>query len=234
MKRTVDRQGVAISCTHRGFRYISGVRKSGSEELLIHVNRLVLPFCALFALLLLIVGCQKNVGKPEVKTSAQSVADIGQTVAPVQYAIRINAGATAQLTDSAGHVWLPDTGFKDGETVTRDDSMTIANTSNPALYRTERFGMTAFSQPLANGKYTVRLHFAETSSAISAPGERVFSMTVEGVEIKDLDVWAKAGAREKAYIETIDVNVTDGKLDIVFTPKTQNPEINGIEIIPKS
>jgi hypothetical protein len=27
------------------------------------------------------------------------------------------------------------------------------------------------------------------------------------------------------------VKVTDGKLMIEFTPKTQNPEINGIEII---
>jgi hypothetical protein len=156
-----------------------------------------------------------------------------QTVAPEAYPIRIDAGATAKWTDSASHVWLPDTGFKDGETVTRDDSMKIANTSDPAIYRTERFGMTAFSQAVPNGAYIVKLHFAETSGAISAPGERVFSVSVEGVEIKDLDVWAKAGAREKAHIESVDVNVTDGKVDVVFTPKTQNPEINGIEIIPK-
>jgi hypothetical protein len=28
------------------------------------------------------------------------------------------------------------------------------------------------------------------------------------------------------------VEVTDGKLDISFTPKEENPEINGIEILP--
>jgi hypothetical protein len=37
---------------------------------------------------------------------------------------------------------------------------------------------------------------------------------------------------QRAYIETVNVEVTDGKLDITFTPNVQNPEINGIEIIP--
>jgi hypothetical protein len=30
------------------------------------------------------------------------------------------------------------------------------------------------------------------------------------------------------------VDITDGKLDITFTPKVENPQINGIEIIPAS
>jgi hypothetical protein len=28
------------------------------------------------------------------------------------------------------------------------------------------------------------------------------------------------------------VEITDGKLDITFTPNIENPEINGIEILP--
>jgi hypothetical protein len=230
MKQSGDRQGVVNCCTGRGFDYISGVRKSGSEEPVIPIHRIVRQYCALSVLVLGAVGCQKTGSNTEVKSSAES---IGRAPSPAQTAIRIDAGATAQWTDSAGHVWLADSGFKDGEAVSRDESMKIANTSDPAVYRTERYGMTAFSQAVPNGWYTVKLHFAETSGAISAPGERVFSVSVEGVDIKDLDVWAKAGAREKAHIESVDVNVTDGKLDVVFTPKTQNPEINGIEIIPK-
>jgi hypothetical protein len=94
--------------------------------------------------------------------------------------------------------------------------------------------MTKFSQAVPNGKYTIKLHFAETSSAISAAGERVFSMDVEGKEVKDFDIWAKAGGREKAYVESVDVEVKDGTLDITFTAKTQNPAINAVEIIPAS
>ena len=44
----------------------------------------------------------------------------------------------------------------------------------------------------------------------------------------------KAGGAQHAYIETVDVDVTDGKLDIKFTPNIENPEINAIEIIPAS
>jgi hypothetical protein len=92
--------------------------------------------------------------------------------------------------------------------------------------------MTAFSHAIPNGKYLVKLHFAETSSAISAAGERVFSVKVEGQEIKDFDIWQKAGGRERAHIQAVEVDVADGKLDIKFTAKTQNTEINAIEIIP--
>jgi hypothetical protein len=46
-------------------------------------------------------------------------------------------------------------------------------------------------------------------------------------------VFARAGAAMKAWIETVTVTVADGKLDITFTPGVQNPEINGIEIIPR-
>jgi hypothetical protein len=55
---------------------------------------------------------------------------------------------------------------------------------------------------------------------------------VEGQEFKDFDVWVKAGGALRAYVETVKVEVTDGKLDISFTPKVENPEINGIEILP--
>jgi len=112
--------------------------------------------------------------------------------------------------------------------------MQITNTAHPALYRTEHYGMTSFSYTVPNGKYTVILHFAETYDGITGPGQRVFSFNVQGQDFKDFDVWVKAGGPQRAYLETVNVNVTDGKLDITFTSNVENPEINGIEIIPAS
>jgi len=146
--------------------------------------------------------------------------------------IRINAGATAPLTGPDGNTWLPDQGFSGGQSVDRGN-IEINGTKNPAIYRTEHYGMTSFSQPAPNGNYTVKLHFAETFPRVTEKGQRVFSLNVEGKEIKDLDVFARAGGARKAYIETVEVQVTDGKLDIAFTPGAQNPEINGIEILPR-
>ena len=51
-------------------------------------------------------------------------------------------------------------------------------------------------------------------------------------EFKDFDVVKKAGAPQKAYVESVDLDVTDGVVKITFTPNVQNPEINAIEIIP--
>ena len=162
---------------------------------------------------------------------AATVSAVAAT-ASAKSVIRIKTGVTAPFTDSSGNVWLPDQGFADGTPNERDVNLAIANTKDPALYRTERYGMTAFSYPLPNGKYTVKLHFAETFEELSTAGTRVFSYNVEGHEFKDFDVFVKAGGMFKAYVETVNVEVKDGKLDITFTNNIENPVINGLEIIP--
>ena len=126
---------------------------------------------------------------------------------------------------------MADQGFTGGETIDRGE-IAIANTANPAIYRSEHYSMTGFSRQVPNGKYVVKLHFAETFEEISGPKQRVFSFNVEGKEFKNFDVFEKAGGAQKAYIETVEVEITDGKLDITFTSSIENPEINGIEIIP--
>jgi hypothetical protein len=151
--------------------------------------------------------------------------------APAKGTIRIKTGITKPLTDETGTVWQADQGFADGDTIERPD-IEITNTKAPSLYRAERYSMTKFSQKLPNGKYVVKLHFAETFEDIAGAGQRVFSFNVEGKEFKDFDVFVKAGAVRRAYIETVSVEITDGQLDITFTPKIENPEINAIEIIP--
>ena len=147
--------------------------------------------------------------------------------------VRIKAGVTDKMTDSAGNVWLPDQGSADGEIYEAADA-TVTNTPDAALFRTERYSMTAYSFAVPNGKYTVKLLFAEVYSGITGPGDRVFSFNVQGHDFKDFDIWVKAGGFSKAYIESVDVEVTNGKLDITFTPNVENPKISGIEILPRS
>jgi Malectin domain len=165
--------------------------------------------------------------------AAPATPVVAATPAVTPAPIRIKVGATSPFKDTDGNLWLPDQGFADGETTERPE-VQIANTKTPALYQSERFSMTSFTQPVPNGKYTVKLHFAETYEGITAPGERVFSFNVEGKAFNDFDVWAKAGGPLRAYVESVPVEITDGKLDISFTAKVENPEINGIEIIPGS
>lgn len=146
---------------------------------------------------------------------------------------RINAGAYESVKDAEGNEWLADQGFQGGDTIERPD-LPISNTKTPEIYRSEHYSMDSFSWPLPNGNYLVKLHFAETYEGIGGPGDRVFSFNVQGKEFKDFDVWIKAGGFAKAYVETVPVEITDGKLTITFTPNVENPQICAIEIIPQS
>jgi Malectin domain len=200
--------------------------------------------------LLILAGCQSGHNQSNTNTSdnkpALAASEPVQTLAataaapasnppaaPVPPPVRIKAGASNSLKDADGNTWLADRGFTDGETTERPD-VQITNTKTPALYQSERYSMAAFSYPVPNGKYIVKLHFCETYEGITGPGQRIFSFNVEGHEFKDFDLWVKAGGFLRAYIETVEVEVTDGKLDVSFTPNVENPQINGIEILPAS
>ena len=110
----------------------------------------------------------------------------------------------------------------------------VTGTKDPGLFTSEHWGMTAFSTKLPNGKYVAKLYFAETFERITGPGQRVFSINVQGHEFKDFDVWAKAGGPNRAYVETVPVDVTGGEFRIRFTAQVESPAIKAIELIPQT
>ncbi len=147
--------------------------------------------------------------------------------------IRIKAGQSTPFKDSQGNVWEAEEGFEGGNTIARDADTKIAGTKDPGLFLSEHYSMESFSHKLPNGKYVVKLYFAETFDGITGPGQRVFSYNVQGHGYKDFDIWAKTGGANRAYVETVPVEVTNGELKITFTANIENPEINAIEIIPQ-
>ena len=110
----------------------------------------------------------------------------------------------------------------------------VTGTKDPGLFTGEHYGMSAFSCKILNGKYLAKLYFAETFAGVTGPGQRVFSLTVQGHELKDFDIWVKAGGPRRAYVETVPVEVTNGEFRIDFTRQTESPAINAIEIIPQT
>jgi hypothetical protein len=188
--------------------------------------------CAAAGLLAGVTGCQTgdhSSAAPAAQPATPPVAAVAQPARPV---IRVNAGASEAYTDASGTVWAAEKGFDGGDVIERPN-LTIANTQTPKLYQSEHYAMNAFSCDVPNGKYLAKLHFAETFEGISGPGERVFSFNVHGREFKDFDVWAKAGGANRAYVESVPVEVTDGKFKITFVSNIENPQINGIELIPQ-
>ena len=67
--------------------------------------------------------------------------------APASGLVRINSGAAAPYTDGNGNAWLADQYFTGGTTYVNGN--TIAGTSAPQVYQSERFGpsSTSFAFP---------------------------------------------------------------------------------------
>ncbi|NDK55802.1 malectin domain-containing carbohydrate-binding protein [Pontibacter fetidus] len=152
--------------------------------------------------------------------------------------VRINSGG-GQLTNSIG-TFAADNYFSPSPGFTYTNAVAIAGTLDDAIYQTERStttdnGSFSYSIPLSNGQYTVKLHFAELFWWDQ--GQRVFDVSAEGVKVLDnYDIVQKAGTSEKAVVETITVNVTDGKLDLFFTAATteggiNRPKVSAIEVL---
>ena len=146
--------------------------------------------------------------------------------------IRVNAGAGA-LSLSAE--WEADAHYLGGQTLELPGSVPIAGTADDELYRSERSADSAtptllsYRVPVEDGPYRVTLHFAEIYW--SAPGERVFDVVVEGVpQLVGYDIVAEVGPLA-ASVETFDVAVEDGFLDVHFLAQVDRPKVAALEIV---
>jgi hypothetical protein len=141
----------------------------------------------------------------------------------------VNAGGPSYV-DSQGQTWQADTGFTGGGAFST--SSAISGTSDPTLFRTERYGSPLkYSFSVPNGTYTVNLYFAEIWSGCFSVGCRVFNVLVQGTTaFSSLDVFAQAGGNA-ALEKSTTASVTNGTLTISFGSITQNPIISAIEIL---
>ena len=82
-----------------------------------------------------------------------------------------------------------------------------------------------------NGTFTVNLFMANGYPSTGSPGQRVFDVNMEGeLVINDKDLSAQYGNKIGA-MESYQVTVTDGVLNIEFIHQVENPLINAIEIL---
>ena len=162
-------------------------------------------------------------------TQAQPAAGAAGAAAGAKAILRMVAGRDAPFKDSQGNTWEADKGFEGGSTIDRPD-LKVTGTNEPGIYQSEHYGMDSWSCKVPNGTYIVKLHFSEDYDGNADPDSRIFDFDVQGQKFKNFSPWKKAGAHSKAYIETVNVKVTDGQIKITFTPQVENPQINAIEI----
>ena len=152
---------------------------------------------------------------------------------------RIDAGALVAATSLTGR-FGSDAFFDGGEPGSVDKPADygkpatptpIAGTADRDIAATYRHGKFAYRLPVANGRYTVRLTFVEPGAA---GGERVFDVKANGgAVLSDLDIATLAGSARVALQRSFDIDVRDGKLDLVFEPKRGDAIVSAIEVLPR-
>ncbi len=161
------------------------------------------------------------------------------------FELRVDAGNKATYKDLNGKIWEPDRDYGQdtygfarsyGDMVDRGWSARIQGTKEPRIYQTEHWGVERFVAEVPDGRYTVILHFAETWDGIDKEGPRVFDIKIEDRDVLNgFDILKEAGAMYTAVTKEFQhITVDDGKLEIRFIPRHQNPMVSGIEIIGES
>lgn len=143
------------------------------------------------------------------------------------YAVNAGGGATTLN----GVQYQADRFSTGGMTNSTTDPISGANPYT--LYQTERYGTYRYEIPVTNNTYSVRLHFVEMYQ--SAPGSRLFNVTVEGEPVvQSLDLFATVG-HDRAYeVIAPRVMVADGTLTIQLTTEIDNATLSGFAIYSDS
>ena len=163
---------------------------------------------------------------------------------------RVNAGGQEIEATDGGPNWLADTAASNSSFLAVPGSnntaafsvlpgATVMPNTPEGIFLTERWDdpaapemQWAFDTPVA-GQYEVRLFLGNGFGGTAAPGERIFDVQVEGAvpaAFDNIDLSAQFGHLVGGMLSQT-VDVTDGTLNLEFDHGTENPLINGIEII---
>ena len=149
-------------------------------------------------------------------------------------------GALLQI-DAGGQAVAPfssDTDFNNGNEATTTAAIVtsgVTNAAPPAVYQSVRYApsFTYVLPGLTPGSsYTLRLHFVELT--FTGAGQRVFNVAVNGNSfLKNFDVYATAGAQNKALVEQTTATADAlGQITVSFTQgSADNPDVAGLEVL---
>ncbi len=143
---------------------------------------------------------------------------------PDDIALAINVGGGDVMYN--GIYYRGDSGASGGNQNATNDAITGANGST--LFKTERYGDFSYSLPLANGAYEVSLHLVELYW--SANNERIINISVEGsAALSRFDIHAEVG-QNTAYTKVVEVQVSDGAIDIDISGTVDNGTLSGFMV----
>lgn len=150
--------------------------------------------------------------------------------------IRIVARDVPYYSDDS-RWWSPDAYFKGGQLAFRQQPV---SSDDPEFYESERWGRFSYEIPVAGGRYTVTLYFAEHRGvtgleAQSATDDRIFNVYCNGKTILATLNLASQSAKDRTLVRTIkglEPNA-QGKLVLDFVPVRGYATVTAIEALPE-
>lgn len=155
-------------------------------------------------------------------------------------ALRLNCGG-GEYVGADGTVWGADRLYAwcPAYDRTSEGGVAVSGTDDDDLFRACRLfyndtDEASYEIPLPNGRYLVRLHFAEIEDASQAVGARVFDIVLEGETVLPrFDVFAQAGA-SNVLTKEFAIDVTDGWFDLLLTDVDDFGFVSALEIVAES
>jgi len=173
-----------------------------------------------------------------VQTTAakQAVIKVPVSLVVTAYQQGVVAGGSA-YTDSLGDSWAADRSYKKGswgyvqKSKTARTRRRIADTDEQPLFRTQRSDPYAYRfDDVPNGIYQIDLNFAELKN--TRIGKRLYDVIVENMEVLPAHDIAYEVGTFTADQHVFFIEVTDGRMDVRFIPRTgyQPPVINSLRV----
>jgi beta-glucanase (GH16 family) len=145
-----------------------------------------------------------------------------------------------QADDNVGDLDLPQNPFTSGgatdSTLAPVSIVGILDPAPQAVYQTERYGAFGYTVTglIPSSIYSIRLHFAETTSNYTSAGDRLFNVSVNGNQVlTNYDIFANAGSADQAVIpQVLGISNEYGMISIQMSPGAAYlPSLRGVELI---
>jgi hypothetical protein len=156
---------------------------------------------------------------------------LAQRLQPIRIVTQDN-----RLTDRDGIIWSPDNYFLSGRIIARFG--TVNGSADPAIYERERYGHFSYAIPVPPGRYSLRLHFAETfwgpkEQGGGGVGSRIFNVFCNGKTLLEgLDMFAEAGTHRQIVKEFHNLTPNaQGVLLLSFVPVVNYANVSAIEVL---
>ncbi len=160
-----------------------------------------------------------------VEETSSETPDAGGGRVEPELIVAINSGGPKYVA-SDGMQFDADGYYVGGRTSARRAS--VDGTEDDFIFHSIRFGDFEYEIPVAAGKYRITLMLSEVFW--SRPGMRMMDIFVEDTIVADdLDLYAEAG-KHAAYPLIVEVDVTDGLLDLDFVTEADNASVCGIVV----